>query len=52
MYEIFDELRKAKGVKIADIRRLDVLENDDVNVYINMREKDEGKEASFRKLEG
>ena len=34
------------------IRRLDVLENDDVNVYINTREKDEGKEASFRKLEG
>lgn len=34
------------------IRRLDVLENDDVNVYINTREKDEGSKAALRKLEG
>lgn len=34
------------------IRRLDVLDNDDVNVYINTRENDEGKEASFRELAG
>lgn len=34
------------------IRRLDVLENEDVNVYINTREKDEGQKTPFRKLEG